>query len=59
LPYVYTCRLQNIIVYLRAVGVGASVGHGKKARAIVAESEVLIVELATVDRFAYEKEGKN
>ena len=37
---------------LRAVRVGASVGHGEDASASVPHGEVLIVELATVDGLA-------
>ena len=35
--------------YLRAVGVRTSVGHGEKTRALVADLEVLIGKLLTVD----------
>jgi hypothetical protein len=35
---------------LRAVGVGAGVGHGEQTRAVVLQVEVLIGELLTVDR---------
>ena len=34
---------------LRAVGVGAGVGHGEEERTVVLELEVLIGELLTID----------
>jgi hypothetical protein len=37
---------------LRAVGVGASVGHGEDALASVLQLEVLVLELLSVDRLA-------
>ena len=37
---------------LRAVGVGAGVGHGQEARGIVSQGEGLVVELVTVDGLA-------
>jgi hypothetical protein len=37
---------------LRAVGVGASVGHGEDALASVLQLEVLVLELFSVDRLA-------
>jgi hypothetical protein len=37
---------------LRAVGVGAGVGHGEQERLVVAELEVLVGELLAVDGLA-------
>ena len=37
---------------LRAVGVGAGVGHGEEERLVVGELEVLVGELLAVDRLA-------
>ena len=38
---------------LRTIGVRPSVSHGKKARTIMLDIEILIVELGTIDRLAY------
>ena len=35
--------------YLRAIGVGAGVGHGQQARLVVLQVEVLVGELLAVD----------
>ena len=37
---------------LRSVGVGAGVGHGEPALAVVLQGEVLIFKLITIDGFA-------
>ena len=39
-------------MYLGAVGVGTSVGHGEDSGAGVSELEVLVLEFVAVDRFA-------
>lgn len=47
--------MRNVVckkTYLRAVGVGASVGHGEKAGAVVLQDEVLVIETSTIDRFS-------
>lgn len=36
---------------LRTIGVGTSISHGKKARTIVADTEVFISKSGTIDRF--------
>ena len=38
-----------LFVHLRAVGVGAGVGHGENTRSSVFQGEVLILELVAVD----------
>lgn len=37
---------------LRAVGVGAGIGHGQGTEATMLETEIFIGELLTIDRFA-------